>query len=159
MTQEEFIEQLLALPDTAAQQRFLSEHAALVDDQVADALKGQADRYLRSDVQHALQTAALLCSLPELTGNPCHRALGLLAEANARSIGGLGEYQRAVELYDEAAEIYRGVRTAEVEQARSQVGKVWSLACLGRYDEAFETGAWASRVLGRARPVACHWRR
>ena len=146
MTQEEFIEQLLALPDTAAQQQFLAEHAALVDDEVADALKGQADRYLRSDVQHSSQTAALLCSLPELTGNPCHRALGLLAEANARSIGGLGEYQRAVELYDEAAEIYRACGV-EVEQARSQVGKVWSLASLGRYAEAFETGAWASQVL------------
>ena len=42
--------------------------------------------------------------LPELTGNPVTAPLGLLAEANVRSIGGLGEYQRAVDLYDEAAE-------------------------------------------------------
>jgi CHAT domain-containing protein len=146
MTHEGFMEQLLALPDTTAQRQFLAEHAALVDDEVADALKGQADRYLRSDVQHSLQTAALLCSLPELTGNPCHRALGLLAEANACSIGGLGEYQRAVELYDEAADIFEA-RGQPVEQARSQVGKVWSLASLGRYDEAFETGEWACQVL------------
>jgi CHAT domain-containing protein len=146
MAHEGFIEQLLALPDTTAQQRFLAEHAVFLDDQVADALKGQADRFLRSDVQHSLQTAALLCALPELTGNPCHRALGLLAEANARSVGGLGEYERAVHLYDEAAEIYRACGKV-VEPAKSQVGKVWSLSCLGRHDEAFETGAWASRVL------------
>ncbi len=146
MSQQEFLDQLLALPDIATQRRFLSEHVHLVDDQVADALKGQADRYLRFDVQLSLLTASLLCSLPELTGNPCHRALGLLAEANARSIGGLGEYERAVQLYDEAAEIYRACGKV-VEPAKSQVGKVWSLSCLGRHEEAFETGAWASGVL------------
>lgn len=146
MTHEEFIAQLLAQPDVAAQQSFLAAHVALLDDQAADALKAQADRYLRSDVQRSLQTAALLCALPELTGNPCHRALGLLAEANARSIGGLGEFERAVRIYDEAAEIYR-LCGKVVEPAKSQVGKVWSLACLGHYREAYETGAWAGRVL------------
>jgi CHAT domain-containing protein len=72
--------------------------------------------------------------------------LGLLAEANARSIGGLGEYQRAVELYDEAAGIYQA-HDRLVEQANAQVGKVYALAYLGRYEEALEAGRWASDVL------------
>jgi tetratricopeptide (TPR) repeat protein len=80
----------------------------------------------------------------------------LLAEANARSIGGLGEYPRAVELYDEAAEIYRACGRP-ADQARSQVGKVFSLGFLGRNAEAFEAGEWASRVLeqnAQWRPLA-----
>jgi tetratricopeptide (TPR) repeat protein len=107
-------------------------------------------------VQRCLLAADLLCILSEFTGNPCHRALGLLAEANARSIGGLGEYQRAVELYDEAAEIYRACGRP-AEQARSQVGRVFSLGFLGRNAEAFEAGEWASRVLeqhAQWRPLA-----
>jgi CHAT domain-containing protein/tetratricopeptide (TPR) repeat protein len=146
MTSQELTEQLLGLPDAEAQRRFLQQHASLLNDEVASALKEQADRFLRSDIQRSLETAELLFYLTELTGNPLFRALGLLTEANARSIGGLGEHQRAVELYDQAAEIYR-VHDLAVEQARSQVGKVFSLAMLGRYDDALEAGRWASSIL------------
>jgi len=146
MTCRELIEQLLALPDVEAQKRFLEEHATLLDDQVAHALKEQADQFLRSDVQRTLETADLLFYMAELTSTPHYRALGLLVEANARSIGGLGEYQRAVELYNEAAQIYQA-QGRLVDQAKAQVGKVFSLALLGRYGEALETGHWASRVL------------
>ena len=107
MTPQELVEHLLAQPDVEAQKRFLEAHASLLDDEVADALKEQADYFLRSDVQRSLEMADLLFYMTGLTGNLLYRALGLLAEANARSIGGLGEYQRAVALYDEAAEIYQ----------------------------------------------------
>jgi CHAT domain-containing protein len=143
---QDFIEQLLVLPDVAAQKRFLERDVRMLDDGIADALKGQADQLLRSDIHRSLQTAGLLLHLAELTGNPLHRALGLLAEANARSIGGLGEYARAVELYDEAAAIYKA-HNRLVDQANAQIGKVFSLAILGRYDEALEAGQWASEVL------------
>jgi len=146
MTCSELSEQLLELPDTEAQKRFLREHASLLDDRVASGLKGQADRYLRTAVQRSLETAELLVYMTELTGNPLYQALGLLAEANARSIGGLGEYQRAVELYDRAAAIYQA-HGLPAKQANAQVGKVFSLALLGRYQEAQEAGDWASVIL------------
>ena len=46
MSSQQLIEQMLALPDLATQQRFLERHALLLDDDVAGALKEQADRFL-----------------------------------------------------------------------------------------------------------------
>lgn len=155
MASSDLIHQALALPDMAAQKHFLKEHAALLDDECAETLKKQADHFLRADVQRSLATAGLLLYQGELTGNPLHRALGLLAEANARSIA-LGEYQQGLELYNEAAGIYEA-NGHVVRQARSQIGKLVSLARLGRYDEALEVGNWASRVLeqhAQWRPLA-----
>ena len=155
MVSQNLAEQLLALPDIAAQRRFLQECVSLLDDQVASALKKQADQFLRADVHRSLRTADLLFCLARLTGNPLHQALGLLAEANARSIG-LGEYQRAIDLYNEAAQVYED-QNRLVDQAKSQVGKIGSLAHLGRYAEALETGQWASRILeahAQWRPLA-----
>jgi tetratricopeptide (TPR) repeat protein len=146
MDADELIAQLLVLPDAAAQKELLRVHARTLDEQVAEALKMQADQFLRSDVRRSLQTAELLTYMATLTDNSLYRALGLLIEANARSIGGLGEYQRAVGLYDKAASIYQA-HGILVEQARAQVGKVFSLALLGRYDEALEAGQWASPIL------------
>ncbi len=137
--------QLVSLPDEPAQHAFLAEHAALLDDQFASALKAQADNLRHSDVQRSLHTAKLLCTLPSYSGNPCHRALGLLAEANALSIG-LGQYARAVGLYDEAAQVYRA-QGKIVEQATAQIGKIYSLANLGRYDEVWATGEAVAQVL------------
>jgi len=146
MTSQELAQQLLELREADAQKRLLEEHLTLLDDHIAGALKQQADRLLRTAVQRSLETAELLSYMTELTSNPLFRALGLLTEANARSIGGLGEYQLAVELYDKAAEIYRA-HSLLVEQAKAQVGKVFSLAMLGRYVEALKTGHWAGKVL------------
>jgi CHAT domain-containing protein len=145
MSPDELVELATALPELEAQKRFLGAHSAGLDDQCAEAFKKQADHYLRADVQRSLDMAKLILYQAELTGNPLHRALGLLAEANARSIA-LGEYQRGLDLYDEAASIYEA-HGQVVRQARSQVGKLVSLARLGRYEEALATGAWASRVL------------
>ena len=122
MAQEELASRLLDLPTPAAQQRFLEEHANRLDDQVAEALKQKADETLRADVQRSLQIVDLMLQMAAVTGNPFHRALGLLAEGNARSIG-VGEYAQALACYEEAAAIY-GENGDLVRQARSQIGKV-----------------------------------
>jgi CHAT domain-containing protein/tetratricopeptide (TPR) repeat protein len=145
MASQDFVERLLALPDVEAQKRFLEQHISLLDDEVADALKKQADHFLRADSQRALHMVDLLFRLAELSDDPAHRALGLRAEGNVRFIG-LGEYQKAIELFDEAARIYQS-QNRLVDQAKSQVGKIASLSHLGRYAEALETGQWVSRVL------------
>jgi CHAT domain-containing protein/tetratricopeptide (TPR) repeat protein len=145
MASQNLIEQLLDLPDRAAQRRYLTKHASLLNDRVASALKERADHFLRADSQRALQMADLLLHMAEFSGDPAHRALGLLAEANARYIG-LGEYQQAIKLYDEAAQIYQN-QNRLADQAKSQIGKIGALSHLGCYAEALEIGEWASRIL------------
>ncbi|HSF79847.1 MAG TPA: CHAT domain-containing protein [Anaerolineales bacterium] len=144
-----WLEQLMAIKEPEAQRAYLDQHAFQLDaEQAARRLKEQADQSLRADVQHSLQTSALLLHLADLTGSPRPRALGLLAEANVRSIG-LGEYEAALRLYDQATEIYSqaGLR---VEQAVSQIGKIGALTFIGRYREALDTGEWAGQILEEA---------
>jgi CHAT domain-containing protein/tetratricopeptide (TPR) repeat protein len=145
MVSQEWFEQLLATSDTSERRRILRAHADVLDDQVARALKKQADQFLRADISRSLATAGLLVALADYSGDPTHRALGLLAEANARSIG-LGQYERALALYDEAASIYHN-QDRLLDQAKSQVGKVGTLALVGRYQDAEATGQWAARIL------------
>jgi CHAT domain-containing protein len=149
MSPQEVLDGLRASSTPAAQRRLLMKQVPLLDredqDCLAKALKEQVDHLMRADSQRALQVANLLLGMTEFSGDPTHRALGLLAEANVRYIG-LGEYQGAIELYDEAAWIYQS-QDRVVDQARSQVGKIGALSLLGRYTEALETGAWASHVL------------
>jgi tetratricopeptide (TPR) repeat protein len=145
MASQTLVEQLLDLSDIEAQRRLLKEHAPLLDDEVASALKDRADHLLRADVTSALSVVNLLYLLAECTRDPTHRCLGLRAEGNIRCIA-LGEYRRAIELYDEAAQLYQD-QGRLVDRAQSMVGKLWALANLGRYAEAFQVGEWASRVL------------
>lgn len=156
MAADDLIEQLAAVDDPQRQRRLLLDHPCLPDGTLPARLKALADRFLREDVQRSLQVAALLVYLETLTGDPAARALGLLAEANCCSVGGLGRYQRAVELYDEAAAIYRR-HGRGMEEARCRVGQVYALAFLGRYAEALAAGEQAGPVLaahGQRVPLA-----
>jgi CHAT domain-containing protein len=141
----DLVEMLSTLPSLTAQRQFLEEHVASLDDQVARLLKEKADHFLRVDIHQSLNMASLLDCMSRLTQNSLYKALGMLAEANARSIG-LGEYERAVKLYDQAAEIYR-LNGRIAEQARSQVGKVNALSYLSRFRDALDAGEWASPIL------------
>ena len=96
--------------------------------------------------EHALELGKLMLYTASVTGNPHHRALALLVNANARSLGGLGEYGPALELYDEAAGIYRCAERP-VDEANAQIAKILVLANLGRYKEAITTGQRAAHVL------------
>ena len=57
MSATEWVEQILALPDTAARRRLVEQHASELDDDVAIRLKEQADRFLESEVQRSLEIA------------------------------------------------------------------------------------------------------
>ncbi len=145
MSPQDLVEQILALPDTETRRQFLADHVAQLDNAFAEALKERADHFLRADCRYSLQIANLLILMAEFSGDPAHRALGLRAEGNVRCIG-LGEYPKAIELYDEAARIYQG-QSRPVDQAKSQVGKLEALSHLGRYAEALQVGEQISRVL------------
>jgi hypothetical protein len=68
---QSLVDQLISLPDAVAQRAFLTQHASDLNDAFVAALKAKADAFLRLDLQRSLQTAALLCAIPEFTGNPC----------------------------------------------------------------------------------------
>ena len=116
-------------------------------DELVSTLKEQSDLVMRADIQRCLQICSLLAELAALSSDPGHEALALLAKANAHTIG-LGDYRSGVELYDLAAEIYDS-SGREIEQARSQIGKIYAQANLGRYEEALQTGDWAAEILER----------
>jgi CHAT domain-containing protein len=145
------IEQLLALPDEPARRTFLETHAATLTEaeanDLADALKAQADHYLRAELAACWQFTHLLFYLAELRGDEFIRALALRAEGNALSIG-QAHFREAIEKYDEAAAIYRA-QGRELDEAKSQIGKVFALTNLGRYDEAIRVGEWVAEILAK----------
>ncbi|MER2599248.1 MAG: CHAT domain-containing tetratricopeptide repeat protein [Caldilineales bacterium] len=145
MTAEAFVAQWLALNERPRQLAWLQDHIHAWQGGFAPACKAEADRLLRADVQNSLAVARLLQEAGKLLAHPTTEALGLLAEANARSIG-LGEYTYALKLYQQASLIYRA-HSLPIEDARAQVGAVAALSFLGRYQEAETLGEWASQVL------------
>jgi len=141
----DLVEALAALSDVIDQRNLLDEQFTSINDEVARLLKQQADHFLRVDIHRSLNIADLLSHIAILTKNPLYEALGLLVEANVNSIG-LGKYEQAIKLYDEAAAIYCS-HGCIVEQARSQVGKVDALSHLDRFTDALDIGQWAGPIL------------
>lgn len=146
---QSLLKQILELADEKSQRDFLRKNHRLLKndalDSFAQSLKTESGQLLRANIQKCLQIADLLIFLSELTGDAKHRALGLLAKANAYGIG-LGNYQAAIDFYDEAIELY-GVHHCAVEEATSHIGRIYALTNLNRTQEAFETGWQASQVL------------
>ena len=149
LTAERLVVSLLALPEYSAQEQLLKQRAPNLDkkdqDTVADLLKAKSDFFLRSNIQLCLKISDLLHLLSELAENDWYRALGLRARANAYAHGGLGKFQQAIELYDQAAEIYKNYNHI-VNQAGCYYAKLTPLAHLGRYEEAKDAGEWARKV-------------
>lgn len=145
MNPVDLVDRTLAISDQDQRRLFLETHREKLNDQTARIFKERADAFLRSEIKRSLAASDGLLFQAELTRNPKHRALGLLAKANALSIGE-SRYEDAIDLYDEAARIYKREGLI-VEQARSQVGKVGALALLDRYDEAEKIGLRASEIL------------
>lgn len=145
------VEQSIAITGPEGQLRILAEQVAVLEknsqDEFAAALKQQADQLMRTDIKQSVRVAQLIVDLAKITGNPLHRALGLLAQANACSVV-LGEYSQGVALYDQAAEIY-AEHDLPVERAQSQIGKIYALGNLGQYQQAQTEFEWASQVLAK----------
>ncbi len=148
MDTSQLSQMLLEQDDASVRQQLFIQNADHLDDDLAQALKTQADHYLRNEMQRSMAVAETMLQMAEHTGNPKHRALGLLARANVFALG-MGEYERSLKDYNEAADIYRQADD-QVNAARSQIGKMWALINLSRYQEAQAEAAWASDVLEEA---------
>ncbi len=144
----DLVEQLLSL-ETAAQHPWLSEIMPTLSPQTAAAvarlLKKQADLNLRISLENSAHFADLIQQMGQINFDSRLVALGYRAKGNIHALG-YGDHQKGIAFYDDAATIYRelGLR---YEEALSQIGKIWSLASLGRAEEALATGEWATGVL------------
>lgn len=149
MDPQDLVEELVALQSLSDRQELLAgEIGALGHDQhqqLAQLLKERADQSMRADISLSLEIASLLEHMADFSQERQYRAMALLVQGNAHVIG-LGEYREGIRFYDDAASIYAEAGNV-VKQAQSQIGKLWALATLGRYDEALETGEWASGIL------------
>ena len=145
LTPAQAVQRLLALPTWAAQQHFLRTYSASFDATALGLLKAQADRLLRTQTAAALRIGVLVCALGAIQRAPSVTALGLVIEANGYSVGGQGEYTRAVAAYTEAVALYMA-QGQVVAAGRALVGKLFALASLGRYAEALATGDRAAQL-------------
>jgi CHAT domain-containing protein/tetratricopeptide (TPR) repeat protein len=149
MMKSEVTEKILEHIDSVELDKLLEEIvpslAPDAQDELAKGLKDKADQLMRTNIQRCLEAAGSLKKLSDLNGNPMHRALWLLAMANANTVV-LGQYRLAVEYYDEAAAIYQAQGDLGL-RAQAQIGRVWALAALGEYDRALADGEWAQGVL------------
>jgi CHAT domain-containing protein/tetratricopeptide (TPR) repeat protein len=143
----DLLSELLAAPDAAARTAVIDNWPLSgIDEVELGAVKTKAAQLLRIDLQKSRDLAESMLRAADRTGNPLHRALGLLSLANAYSLGGLGRGAEAVALYDEAAAIYR-LAARSVDEANAQIGKILILSDLGRNEEALAAGRWAAGVL------------
>jgi CHAT domain-containing protein/tetratricopeptide (TPR) repeat protein len=145
MTTDALVKLLLAEGDHKTRVRLLRRHPELLGDELAQRLKAEAIQQRLADVQRALAIVDLIFELASLTSEARHRGYALWAEAVIRSLE-LGEYKRALDLYDEAIAIFRTIGD-EVSPAVMQLSRIWSLTNLGRHKEVFSIGESAASVL------------
>jgi CHAT domain-containing protein len=111
----------------------------------AQLLKSQADHNLRINLENSAQFADLIAQLGQSWPDERLNALSFRAKGNIYALG-YGDHQKGISFYERAASIYHQLDMV-YEEALSQTGKIWSLASLGRAEEALATGQWASVVL------------
>ena len=137
--------ELVGSPSSA--QRFVSD----LDDKallaVAPTLKGEALFYLQRDTPVALAIAELILNIGEWRDIAQIRALGLQTKAIVLTLS-QREFEEALNLFAKSEEIYRRDNN-ELEIAVGQVSRIWALACLQRYDQAFTVSEWTAEVLIR----------
>ena len=142
---ESLVQELLDCSTEEQETQFLQDHHADFSEACARALKNEALGAMRADTQQALRIVNLLYALSNASQDPIHRGYGAWAEAVVRSLS-LGEYRVARKHYQEALAIF-GDQGDELSQATIQISHIYTLAMLGRHDEAFTAGEWAHSVL------------
>ena len=138
-------QQLLQTADARARQALIAQHPHELSDDLVQTLKQRADATLRTNIERSQEIVGIIFEIAAQTGRAEHRALGLRARGNIHAIG-LGDYEQALQDYAEAVAIYQAEHL-KAEAAQSQIGRVWALTNLCRYDEAEAIAASASETL------------
>ena len=146
LSTDEFIISLEQLGDPSEQRRLIEREAAWLTTDTVQQMKARANDWLASDMGRGIALADNIIYASQVSGQPIYRALGLMVQANAAKYR--GDYHRALELYEEARQIACSVGN-EVEAARSQVGRVGTMASLGQYLQALEIAQEVGPILLR----------
>jgi CHAT domain-containing protein len=147
MDLDDIVTELVTLDDPSHNAQTIVSH--LDSDQlllVAEGLKRKVLFFLRSDAQKASDLTTLILRIAEWRQNaPLVRALGLQTQAIVLTLKER-DYELALERFAESNAAYEEQKH-ELGIAIGQVARVWALACLQRFDEAFIAGDWAENVL------------
>src|SRR5687767_7055263 len=97
----------------------------------------EVERLNRTDPRAAVATAEQWLADERAGGFAAGPAHAL--RAYARALGFAGRYELAIPHYEESEDRFRSLGLI-AEVARTQIGHVWALRCVGRYQEAIELG-------------------
>lgn len=137
MNSKKLISELIATDDKAKQRELIKNNSAQIDLQFAEELKNTYYDSWRTEPSKTRNAALALDVLFEFLPEEEVRALSKWVEGIAELAEGKAE--TAIERLDEAAEIFSQLAQKN-KAAQTQVAKIYALALLGRYDEAFATG-------------------
>ncbi len=147
-TSEDIVDHLVELVDShqAARNAVSQLNREEIIDLTAG-LKQRALYYLRRDANKAIAIAELIYNIGEWRDEPTVLALGLQTKATVLTVS-KREFETALDLYTKSEAIYKAY-DADLNIALGQISRVWALACLQRYDEAFATAEWTQQVLAQ----------
>lgn len=134
---------LLQLPTTTEQTEWLQNHAPHVNLSLVHQLQQEARQRERQNPHHALTVAQLVHHIAQFWDDAQTKAVALHIEADARRL--LFEHNKALNLYQEAANIYQSLGL-ELEAAHIAVGQIATMKYLGRYEDAITLSYWVSDV-------------
>lgn len=135
----------LVAADNAERDALLKHNSALVDVELAYALKDICLDDWSAAPTRAIGVAEALQTLATLTNNPEIDALRLWIEGFAAVVAE-GQLERAIKLLEDSEALFISLDRPHMA-ASTQVIKLYALALLGRYDEAIACGLRARDVL------------
>jgi tetratricopeptide (TPR) repeat protein len=133
----------LAAADEAERAMLLKRYGALVDVDLARALKRLYDDTESSDPARAVGAAGALMAVADAIDDPEVRALAAWTSGMAKLDG--GQMEEAIAYLNDAETQFLGLGRPHTAAA-TQVSKLIALAMLGRYDEAIACGLQARDV-------------
>ncbi len=137
MQHDELARRLVEVDD-AGRTQLLQGHPELADVGLAHALKAVFDDTWNSDPPAAGRVVSALRALADTSDDPEIAALAAWTDGMA-AVDQEGRLDRALQLLQEAEDGFRSLGQ-HYALARTRVFKLYVLALLGRYDEAFECG-------------------
>jgi tetratricopeptide (TPR) repeat protein len=132
MIKEEFLEVLIAAPDSAARHSLIAGNAELLQIDTVHSLKTRADQLEQDDARQALAMGLIAEEIAEQLAMDEARALAFWIQANAHDF--LAENESAVRCYQRAAEFFNAAGKP-LEASHTAIGHMFTLMQLGQFDQ------------------------
>ncbi|MDQ3750477.1 MAG: CHAT domain-containing tetratricopeptide repeat protein, partial [Acidobacteriota bacterium] len=143
MTRNELALSLANTAEEVEREKLIRRNAPLADAELARFLKDICLDSWTSNPTRAVRAAQSLAFVSKINPQPEIIALAAWTDGLAQMIN--GQLRHAVACFDEAQEKFQNLNQNHTA-ASTQVGKLYPLAMLGRYDEAIECGLKAREI-------------